>query len=369
MPVPDEIELPDATALHPAVCHYIQKLNPRTSPGFSAGAAPFIKHAEKRVPAVNGRGTERFNVLAPYVARLFAAMMEKAENPTCWKAAKLTPLHKKGSLLDPANFCMLAMAISESADNVQGAVTGASDVRVTHVLYADDLCLTANDPTELQIMLDRLHGYAQRKGLTINVVKSELVHFHSKGNNVPIFLLGGAQLVRAESSKRRDRSAWPIEDQAERDGHPNKLAQYHNWVALPFRHNAAFGKPLHVPRVHAHKSRALFGKGIHLRLSVICLAQLSYKVKNMLPSAAEAAPALATSCPFYFSQARSEFCKARQYAGYDHGDEACSNRAFADKEDTFKEDYATILWRLAIIFDMVECLHPKECEAHCQDPH
>eukprot|EP00983_Pelagomonas_calceolata_P014958 475143-Pelagomonas_calceolata.AAC.1 len=35
-------------------------------------------------------------------------MMEKAEIPTCWKAAKLTPLHKKGSLLDPANFRMLA---------------------------------------------------------------------------------------------------------------------------------------------------------------------------------------------------------------------------------------------------------------------
>eukprot|EP00983_Pelagomonas_calceolata_P048527 1141078-Pelagomonas_calceolata.AAC.2 len=90
MPAPDEIELPDATALNPAVCHYIRTLNPRTSPGSSAVAAPFIKHAEKRVPAVNGRGTERINVLVPYVARLFAAMIEKAEIPTCWKAAKLT---------------------------------------------------------------------------------------------------------------------------------------------------------------------------------------------------------------------------------------------------------------------------------------
>eukprot|EP00983_Pelagomonas_calceolata_P001147 40028-Pelagomonas_calceolata.AAC.1 len=50
-------------------------------------------------------------------------------------------------------------------------------------------------------MLDRLHGYAQRKGLIINVSKSEVVHFNSKGNNVPIFLLGGAQLVRAEPSR------------------------------------------------------------------------------------------------------------------------------------------------------------------------
>eukprot|EP00983_Pelagomonas_calceolata_P040340 1137566-Pelagomonas_calceolata.AAC.6 len=28
----------------------------------------FIKYAEKRVPAVNGRGTDRMNVLAPYIA-------------------------------------------------------------------------------------------------------------------------------------------------------------------------------------------------------------------------------------------------------------------------------------------------------------
>eukprot|EP00983_Pelagomonas_calceolata_P084994 1156469-Pelagomonas_calceolata.AAC.8 len=34
--------------------------------------------------------------------------------------------------------------------------------------------------------------------------------------------------------KKRHRSVWPTEDQAEHDGHPNKIANYHNWVALPF---------------------------------------------------------------------------------------------------------------------------------------
>eukprot|EP00983_Pelagomonas_calceolata_P048526 1141078-Pelagomonas_calceolata.AAC.1 len=70
---------------------------------------------------------------------------------------------------------------------MQGAVTGAIDVRVMHMLYADDLCFTANDPTELQIMLDRLHGYAQRKGLITNVSESEVVHLNSKGNNITHF--------------------------------------------------------------------------------------------------------------------------------------------------------------------------------------
>eukprot|EP00983_Pelagomonas_calceolata_P056329 1144547-Pelagomonas_calceolata.AAC.1 len=87
---PDVMELPDAAALCPLVCEHMQKLNAKTSPGFDAVAAPFIKYVEKRVPAVNGRGTDKMNVLAPYIASLFAVMMEKAEIPACWKAAKIT---------------------------------------------------------------------------------------------------------------------------------------------------------------------------------------------------------------------------------------------------------------------------------------
>eukprot|EP00983_Pelagomonas_calceolata_P008296 270148-Pelagomonas_calceolata.AAC.1 len=50
------------------------------------------------------------NVLAPYIARLFAGMMEKAEIPACWKVAKITPFNKKGSVLDPGNYHMFAVS-------------------------------------------------------------------------------------------------------------------------------------------------------------------------------------------------------------------------------------------------------------------
>ena len=56
-----------------------------------------------------------------------------------------------------------------------GAVTGTEGLRVTHMLYADDLTLTANDPVKLQKMLRRLESYAARKGLTVNVQKSYIV--------------------------------------------------------------------------------------------------------------------------------------------------------------------------------------------------
>jgi len=70
----------------------MRKLNVRASPGFDCIAAPFIMYAEKEGPAVNGR-VEKMNVLAPYFARFFALMIEKAQIPEKWKAAKITPLH------------------------------------------------------------------------------------------------------------------------------------------------------------------------------------------------------------------------------------------------------------------------------------
>eukprot|EP00983_Pelagomonas_calceolata_P052898 1143062-Pelagomonas_calceolata.AAC.2 len=76
--------------------------------------------------------------------------------------------------------CALILKISKAARfslvvfpaaNVQGAITGTSDVRVTHVLYADDVCLISNQPEQLQLMLDRLRVYAQRIKLVINMAK------------------------------------------------------------------------------------------------------------------------------------------------------------------------------------------------------
>jgi hypothetical protein len=48
-------------------------------------------------------------------------------------------------------------------------------LRITHMLYADDLTLTAYDPVQLQKMLRRLESYAAWKGLAVNVQKSYYV--------------------------------------------------------------------------------------------------------------------------------------------------------------------------------------------------
>jgi len=52
------------------------------------------------------------------------------------------------------------------------------------MLYAYDLCLTADSPHHMQTMLNHLDAYAKRKGLTINAAmlaaKSEVVRFFVK---------------------------------------------------------------------------------------------------------------------------------------------------------------------------------------------
>ena len=73
-------------------------------------AAPFIKYAVKLIPRESGRGTEHFNVLVPLLAQLFRLFMRKACIPDGWKVAKITPLYKKGQLLDPGNYRMLAVS-------------------------------------------------------------------------------------------------------------------------------------------------------------------------------------------------------------------------------------------------------------------
>jgi hypothetical protein len=81
-----------------------------------------------------------------------------------------------------------------------GAVTGTEGLRVTHMLYADDLTLTANDPVQLQEMLRRLEPYAARKGLTVNVQKSYIVNFNAYRNSaVPVFRLDNQELEERDS--------------------------------------------------------------------------------------------------------------------------------------------------------------------------
>ncbi len=82
---------------------------------------------------------------------------------------------KQGCSLSPLLFSLYIHDIDLIAEGEEGAITGSSSARVTHMPYADDLCLTANRPDLLQTMLNRSDVYARRRGLTMNVQSSPMM--------------------------------------------------------------------------------------------------------------------------------------------------------------------------------------------------
>jgi hypothetical protein len=103
---------------------------------------------------------------------------------------------KQGCPLSPLLFSLFINDVDEEFETgFMGAVTGTEGLGVTHMLYADDLTLTAYDPVQLQKMLRQLEWYAAREGLTVNVQKSYIVNFNAYRNSAfPIFRLYNQKL-------------------------------------------------------------------------------------------------------------------------------------------------------------------------------
>jgi len=95
---------------------------------------------------------------------------------------------KQGCPLSPLLFSLFINDIDAIANNCEGAATGTEGFKITHMLYADDLLLTSNDPIQLQKMLTNLQRFADRKGLVVNAEKSQIVNFNTYSNSkVPNF--------------------------------------------------------------------------------------------------------------------------------------------------------------------------------------
>jgi Reverse transcriptase (RNA-dependent DNA polymerase) len=86
----------------------IGKMNTDTSSGFEGLPVEFIKYAV--VTDIDQAGTQLpRHVLLPFLSKLFHAIFTLHFMPDSWKVAKLSPIYKKGLLLRPDSYRMIAV--------------------------------------------------------------------------------------------------------------------------------------------------------------------------------------------------------------------------------------------------------------------
>ena len=78
-------------------------------------------------------------------------------------------------------------------------MTALQTTHVSHTEYADDIALSANTATHLQLQLDRFHTYTIAKGLTLNTQKTKVMAFFC--SNPPIFQYNGTPLENVQEFK------------------------------------------------------------------------------------------------------------------------------------------------------------------------
>ena len=81
----------------------------------------------------------------------------------------------QGDVLSPTLFNLFT---SDLPDHLNHEGVYLDSINVKYIMYADDLCLIANDSDDLQRALNNLERYCDKNSLVVNIAKSKLVIFH-----------------------------------------------------------------------------------------------------------------------------------------------------------------------------------------------
>ena len=91
-------------AVGKATAKMIRRLRVGSAAGLDGLQAAFIKCV------VVGEGRQSRNLLCPVLSSLFCSLIEKGVAPAAWKVACLSPIFKKGSVMNPDHYRMIAVS-------------------------------------------------------------------------------------------------------------------------------------------------------------------------------------------------------------------------------------------------------------------
>ena len=111
---------------------------------------------------------------------------------------------KQGCILSPRLFNLFLNDLPEIFDDECSPVSLGNDLKISCLLYADDLVLLSESPEGLQKCLDRLSEYTEKWDLKINLSKTKILVFKNNGGkNVrnPEFFAGRHKVEESKMYK------------------------------------------------------------------------------------------------------------------------------------------------------------------------
>jgi len=147
---------------------HLVNLNTDTAPGLDGLYAPFIKQAFIQH---SSRSDDRTPVLTPLLGKLFFLLLTKGGLPRDWKIARMSPLHKKGTVTVASNYRMLAVS------------------SVLYRLYTNvlkDICIAWCQKPDVQAIPASQFGfYPGRNAQQAQFILRHAVHLRQKGGRRP----------------------------------------------------------------------------------------------------------------------------------------------------------------------------------------
>ena len=95
---------------------------------------------------------------------------------------------RQGDNLSPTLFGIFINDLAIKIENLSLGIT-VGDMKVSILLYADDIAILAENEENLQTMLNKLHEWCKKCQLMINNEKSQVVHFRKREKLEQLFPL------------------------------------------------------------------------------------------------------------------------------------------------------------------------------------